>query len=209
LEYELLGNNVSYTVSKSASNYKTMNALGMAEVEFYKEATKKGVYQHKGFIDVVSQPCQGTVFTTFLPRETSAASTAKQIIQTPPQSCTETILLVEDDEMVLELASIMLEKSGYKVLATQTAELAITLAREHTDRINLLLTDVIMPNMNGKDIAFELKTICPDMKVLFMSGYTADIIATQGVIADNTHFLQKTFTIRVLTAKVRSVLDEI
>jgi CheY-like chemotaxis protein len=167
------------------------------------------VKQNKGFIDVVSELGQGTVFTIFLPRETNAVTDVKEIVQAPSQSYTETILLVEDDKMLLELASIMLDKSGYKVLAAQSADLAVTLAHEHTDKINLLLTDVIMPNMNGKELSDKLKTICPEMKVLFMSGYTADIITTQGVIADNTHFLQKPFTIQTLTAKVRSVLNEV
>jgi two-component system cell cycle sensor histidine kinase/response regulator CckA len=143
------------------------------------------IKQNKGFIDVASQLGQGTVFTIFLPRETNAVTDMKEIVQTTVQPCNETILLVENDDMLLKLATIMLEKSGCKVLSAQTAELAIKLAREYTYKIHLLLTDVIMPNMNGKDIYIQSKTICPDVKIHFMSGYTADIIATQGVIADN------------------------
>ena len=101
----------------------------------------------------------------------------------------------------------MLEESGYTVLAAITTDHAQTLAKEHPGPIHLLISDMIMPVMNGKELSDKLQPLRPEMKVLFLSGYTAEIISNQGVLEDEIHFLQKPFSLEALTAKVREVLD--
>ena len=139
--------------------------------------------------------------------ETSETSATSAIEPRSSYRGNETVLIVEDDEGLLALETMMLESNGYKVLTALTVDIANTLAQENSEHIDLLLTDVIMPEMNGWDLSISLLAIVPKMKVLFMSGYTADILASQGIIADEIQFLQKPFTLKTLTAKVREVLD--
>jgi CheY-like chemotaxis protein len=101
----------------------------------------------------------------------------------------------------------MLERLGYRVITAATPGEAIRLARESSDEIRLLITDVVMPEMNGRDLARNLLSLYPDLARLFMSGYTADVIAHHGVLDDGVHFLQKPFSARELAAKVREALD--
>ena len=108
--------------------------------------------------------------------------------------------------MVLEMATVMLERQGYTVWTAVSPGEAIRLAREEAGDIHLLMTDVVMPGMNGRDLARELQTIYPDLKCLFMSGYTADVIAHHGVLDSGVHFLQKPFSMQSLAAKVREAL---
>lgn len=101
----------------------------------------------------------------------------------------------------------MLARQGYAVLAAATPAVAVQLAREHAGTIHLLVTDVVMPEMNGRELARTILTLHPDVERLFMSGYTADVIAHHGVLNEGVHFIQKPFTMKALAAKVRSVLD--
>ena len=165
------------------------------------------VEQNKGFVNVFSEPKRGSTIHVYFPKEYDAIPYAIGSNSEPNQRGTETLLLVEDDTMLLEIETAMLEQNGYKVLQAATVRHAEDLAREYAGRIDLLVTDVIMPEMNGKDLSEKLTDFSPEMKVLFMSGYTADIIASHGVISDNIQFLQKPFTIDALTSKVRAVLD--
>ena len=119
----------------------------------------------------------------------------------------ETILLVEDDPAILDVTTLILQKQGYSVLAASTPGKAINLAAEHLDEIHLLMTDVIMPEMNGRDLARNLSSNYPQLKCLFMSGYTANVIAPHGVLEEGVYFIQKPFTLQLLAAKVREVLD--
>jgi DNA-binding response OmpR family regulator len=119
----------------------------------------------------------------------------------------ETILLVEDEPAILEMIRRMLARQGYVVLAAATPAVAVQLAREHAGTIHLLVTDVVMPEMNGRELARTILTLHPDVARLFMSGYTADVIAHHGVLNEGVHFIQKPFTMKALAAKVRSVLD--
>ena len=119
----------------------------------------------------------------------------------------ETILLVEDDPAILDVTTLILQKQDYSVLAAGTPGKAISLAAEHLEEIHLLITDVIMPEMNGRDLARNLQSIYPQLKCLFMSGYTADLIAHHGVLEEGVYFIQKPFTLQLLAAKVREVLD--
>ena len=132
----------------------------------------------------------------------------QETTEKPLRRGAETILLVEDDEMLLRLVATMLEESGYTVLAAITTDLAQSLAKEHPGPIHLLISDMIMPVMNGKELSVRLQPLQPEMKTLFLSGYTADIISDQGVIEDEIHFLQKPFSLEALTTKVREVLDD-
>ena len=102
----------------------------------------------------------------------------------------------------------MLEKQGYTVLAASTPGEALCLAKEHGSEIHLLMTDVVMPGMNGRDLAENLLFLCPHLKHLFSSGYTADIITQQGVLGEGVHFIQKPFTSQSLATKIREALDK-
>ena len=165
------------------------------------------VKQNKGFIDVFSDPGQGTAFHIHFPRIPSQSMAAQESVARALPGGTETILLVEDDAMVLRLTTTMLEKTGYTVLAASGIDLAIAFAKKHSGPIQLLLTDLIMPEMNGRDLRDILQVLRPEMKVIFMSGYTDDLISKQGVIEDSLHFLQKPVSFETLTTKVREVLD--
>ena len=167
------------------------------------------VKQNNGFIDVYSEPGQGTTFKIYLPRHAAEAGrTAKMDAAQPAARGHETILLVEDEPMILDIAVKMLERQGYTVLAAATPGEAIRLAREHAGEIHLLMTDVVMPEMNGRDLAKNLLSLYPNLKRLFMSGYTADVIAHHGVLDEGVQFIQKPFSVQTLAVKVREVLDE-
>ncbi len=169
------------------------------------------VKQNDGFIDVESKPNHGTTVRIYLPRYTGeavdapAAEAADDTAGALPRGG-ETILLVEDEPALLRLTARMLEDQGYTVLAESTPGGAIELARNGACRASLLMTDVIMPEMNGQTLAEILLTICPRLKCLFVSGYPADVIARHGVLGEGTHFLEKPFSDVSLSAAVRSAL---
>jgi len=173
-------------------------------------ATVYGVVkQNNGFINVYSEPGQGTTFTIYLPRHRAkeAPLPDKEAIR-PAARGHETILLVEDEPAILRMTTMILERTGYKVLAAGTPGEAIALAREHAGDIHLLMTDVVMPEMNGRDLAKNLLSLYPNLKRLFMSGYTANVIAHHGVLDEGVQFIQKPFAKQDLAVKVREVLDE-
>jgi two-component system sensor histidine kinase EvgS len=166
------------------------------------------VKQNDGFIYVTSEPGKGTTFKIYLPRfkdETAQVPSEKSVGKR--LTGTETILLVEDDAAVLNLSKIILEKLGYTVLASPTPIQAIRLVEEHQGDLHLLITDVVMPEMNGRELAEQLSTIRPNLKCLYMSGYTADVITHRGILAEGVNFIQKPFGSDALAARVREVLD--
>jgi len=166
------------------------------------------VKQNDGFINVYSEPGLGTTFTIYLPRHSDkVAGEVPEPTSQPLQQGQETILLVEDEPSVLAMATKILLRQGYTVLAANSPGDAFRLAREHAGEIALLLTDVVMPEMSGRELAESLTRLNPQLKRLFMSGYTSDIIAHHGVIDEGVHFIQKPFTMNDLAAKVRQVLD--
>lgn len=166
------------------------------------------VKQNNGFINVYSEPGQGTTVRIYLPRLAGGAtSLVKGAVVRSAECGSEIILLVEDEPMILEMTTTMLKLQGYNVLPAATPGEAIRLAREHAGEIHLLMTDVVMPEMNGKDLAKNLLSLYPDLKRLFMSGYTANVIAHHGVLDEGVNFIQKPFSMDDLAAKIRDVLD--
>lgn len=173
-------------------------------------ATTYGIIkQNNGFINVYSEPEAGTTFKIYLPCCKAHEDKTPDVSSSETNlSGNETILLVEDEPMILELAETMLIRLGYKIVTANSAEEAIRQARNHDGKIDLLMTDVVMPEMNGRDLASKLIVLHPNLKHLFMSGYTANVIAHHGVLDEGVNFIQKPFTLKDLSTKVRNVLDE-
>ncbi len=167
------------------------------------------VKQNKGFIWVYSELGQGTTFKIYMPRAEEKVKTEEKV-QTPEKhlSGSETVLVVEDDDSLLNLAQKTLLQYGYRVLTAKNGEDALRIGKEYEGQIDLLLTDVVMPMMNGKETAKRLQPLFPQMKVIYMSGYTDDAIVHFGVLEPGINFLQKPFSPEPLAIKVREVLDK-
>jgi PAS domain S-box-containing protein len=166
------------------------------------------VKQNNGFINVYSEPGQGSTFKIYLPRFFADEDTNMTVPEKKaPAGGTETILLVEDEPSILRMTRMMLERKGYTVLSAATPTAAIEKAKNHSGSIDLLMTDVVMPEMNGRDLSRQITDLYPDIRLLFMSGYTANVIAHQGVLDDGVAFIQKPFSMADITEKVRELLD--
>ncbi len=166
------------------------------------------VKQNNGFIYVNSKPGEGSTFSIYLPRHVGKpAKRQKEDPVEPDKRGHETILLVEDEPSILKMITMMLESRGYIVLDAITPGAAINLAEEYNGEIHLLLTDVVMPKMNGRDLAENILLLCPDIKCLFMSGYSVNVIAHRHVLDEVVNFIQKPFSMQDLTIKVREALD--
>lgn len=169
------------------------------------------IKQHGGFINVYSEPGRGTTFKIYLPfikSEFEEAGTIKEIAPYPAGG-TEMVLIAEDDEAVRKLIRDVLERFGYKVIAAEDGEDAIEKFRENKEEIRLLLLDLIMPRKSGKNVYEEIKEIKPDIKAIFLSGYTADILFKRGILDEGLDFIHKPFSPREILRKVREVLDSI
>jgi two-component system, cell cycle sensor histidine kinase and response regulator CckA len=168
------------------------------------------VKQNDGFIEVSSETGTGTVFRIYLPKclAEPLGPQAGNEPEKPPQG-NETVLIVEDESAILKLGSTILQRQGYTVLTAATPVEAMQVVSDHTDEIQLLITDVVMPEMNGKDLVERLRTRKPDLKCLYMSGYTADTIAHHGVLDEGVRFLQKPFSVLELATQVRRAIDEL
>ena len=168
------------------------------------------VKQSGGYIWVYSEPQKGTAFKVYLPRVTAAGeAVAPQPVADAAEAAVgqETILLVEDEDTVRELTAYYLQTQGYTVFAAAAPAAAIELSNAHRGHIDLLLTDVIMPGMNGHELAQRISAVRPEIKVLYMSGYTENAIGRNGTLDAGVTLLQKPFTLPTLKAKVREVLD--
>jgi PAS domain S-box-containing protein len=179
----------------------TGTGLGLATVH-------GAVKQNQGFLRVTSEVGRGTAFEIYLPRH--VGTTESRRIEAPAPAAQrggETILVVEDEPGILNITTRQLTSQGYTVLRASGPLEALRLAREHVGELHLLLSDVVMPEMNGRQLAQTLRALFPQLKLLFMSGYTADVIATRGVLDEGVNFIQKPFTRNELATKVREALD--
>jgi len=173
------------------------------------------VRQNNGFVNVYSEPGKGTTFKIYLPaykegregNEGREGPVCEQAMAEPAAKGGEAVLVVEDEPATLDMAKLMLERLGYAVLTAPNPDEAVRLAESLSAPIHLLVTDVVMPGMNGRELADRLVALHPDLKCLFMSGYTADVIARQGVLDQGVSFIQKPFSLRELGVKVREVLE--
>lgn len=165
------------------------------------------VKQSGGSIGVYSEPGGGATFKIYFPRAEAPVDTAPAAPVADLTRGTETVLLVEDAEPVRASVRRMLERCGYVVLEAESGAAALELARAHGRPIHLLLTDVVLTDMKGTEVAIQLAHVRPELRVLYMSGYTDDAIVRNGVLQAGIAFLQKPFTLSALARKIRSVLD--
>ncbi len=167
------------------------------------------VKQSGGYVLVESEPRLGTTFRIYLPRVEDALEPAGMVGTSRSQAGgSETVLLVEDEESVRQLVRETLESRGYKILEAENGEAALQIVSGYSDKIDMLITDVVMPGMGGRELSARLCASCPEIKVLYLSGYTEDAIVHEGVVDPDTAFLQKPFTLQALSRKVREVLGE-
>ena len=164
------------------------------------------VEQSGGSVDVYSEKGRGTTFKIYLPSVEGKAETAVTAGPVPAPTGTETVLLVEDEGALRSMIREALEDAGYRVLEAGMPLQALAIAESHPGNIHLMLTDVVMPGMSGRDLAVRLKPLRPGAAVVFMSGYTDDAIGQHGLLELGTHFLQKPFTSHQLLQKIREVL---
>jgi len=168
------------------------------------------VKQSGGQVGVYSEPGKGTTFKVYLTRiEGAADHSAQRVLSSDSPKGTETILMVEDDPSVRKLARTILDNNGYNVLEAEGGDAALRLSKQHERPIELMLTDVVMPGTSGRELAQSVAISRPEMKVLYMSGYTDDAIVHHGILDADTPFIQKPFTPDSLLRKVRDVLDKV
>jgi two-component system cell cycle sensor histidine kinase/response regulator CckA len=172
-------------------------------------ATVYGIIkQNDGFINVYSEPGRGTTFKIYIPRSTEEAI-VKEEAEAPLLTMigSGTVLLVEDDEMVRTMTTEMLEAIGYTALATGSPLEALAFFEKDNVHIDLVITDVVMPGMSGKELNVRIEAIRPGVRVLFMSGYTTNVIAHRGVLDEGVYFIQKPFSMSDLARKVSEAVS--
>lgn len=165
------------------------------------------VKQNNGCINVYSEPGRGTTFKIYLPSVAAPAGTHTEPMVRTIAKGTETVLVVEDEASILTLVTAVLERCGYRVLAAGLPSEALQMVARYKARIDLLITDVVMPEMNGKAMKERVAERYPDIGVLFMSGYATSAIVHRGILEEDVHFIQKPFSVNSLANKVREVLD--
>jgi PAS domain S-box-containing protein len=165
------------------------------------------VKQNNGFINVYTEEGIGTTFRVYLPLVQGPIKPKTKTVDVLSKKGTETVLLVEDEEMVRDLAETILTRHGYNVINTECGADAVEMCKTFSGKIHLLLTDVIMPGMTGREVFEKVKTIRPEIRVLYMSGYTENVIAHHGVLQDGSTFIPKPFSVDGLAKKVREILD--
>jgi CheY-like chemotaxis protein len=164
------------------------------------------VKQSGGYIAAESTPGAGTTFTIYLPRQESGAARPRTSMDVPTVAGTETVLLVEDEEQVRELGRRVLERAGYTVLAAVDAESAVAIADRHAGHIHLLITDIVLPRVSGRELAARLGIHRPAIKVLYVSGTTDNAVSRHRMLDPGTEFLEKPFSLERLLLKVRQAL---
>lgn len=164
------------------------------------------VKQNKGFIHAVSETGRGSTFTIYLPAAGEMESCAENIPEATPQQGSGTILIVEDDEMVLNMVADMVQALGYRVIAHLNPLDALSFCENKESQIDLVITDVVMPALSGKELRERLRAARPELNVLFMSGYTTDTIAHHGILEEGVQFLQKPFSLNDLAGRVSQLI---
>lgn len=214
------GNFVRLEVHDNGSGMDEETLLNLFEPFFTTKEAEQGtglglatvygiIQQNGGFVNVESAPGEGSTFRLFFPCFEESDGVCEEKGDGAELSAgSETVLLVEDEPAVLNMTKTILENLGYNVLATLNPVEAITLAENHCETIDLLLTDVVMPQMNGRELAEMLQEKHPHLKIIFMSGYTANVLAPHGVLESGLNFIQKPFSINDLSVKVREVLEK-
>jgi PAS domain S-box-containing protein len=165
------------------------------------------VKQNRGFVNVYSEIGHGTTFRIYIPREVNLDPAEHHPFQGEAVGGSETILIVEDEPAILEMTKIMLQRMGYVVLEANSVREAIRIAEEKADKIDILLTDVVMPEMNGRDLAELIKNHTPEISIIFMSGYTPNVVAQHGIFQEGEYFVQKPFTRHELAKQIRMALS--
>jgi len=166
------------------------------------------VKQNNGYVWVYSEPGKGTTFKVYFPKVAEDVTTGKEQAKVSDEiSGSETVLIVEDNDALRKLAKNVLWKYGYEILEAENGEKALNVSETHEGPIHLLLTDVVMPRMSGTDLSEKLRSIRPETRVIYMSGYTADAIVRNGIFRQNINFIEKPFSLESLAKKVRQVLD--
>lgn len=166
------------------------------------------IKQHNGFINVYSEQGVGTTFTIYLPLITSAIMEETGVEEELPEKRSATILVADDDPSVRELSEKVLGMFGYTVITAEDGDDAVRKFQENKDTIDLIVLDIIMPKMNGKEVSDEVKVIRPGMKTVYISGYPADFITSRGMLDEKIELIEKPFNPRNLLRKVREVLDK-
>jgi two-component system cell cycle sensor histidine kinase/response regulator CckA len=165
------------------------------------------VKQNEGFINVYSEPGKGTTFKIYIPRSMEEAVAKEAAEESLPASATGTVLLVEDDDMVRTISTEMLQAIGYTVLSTGSPSEALSFFEKGDAAIDLVITDVVMPVMSGKELSKRIEAIRPGVRVLFMSGYTTNVIAHRGVLDEGVYFIQKPFSTSDLARKINETIN--
>ncbi len=217
-DYGKVGEYALLSISDSGAGMDERTRERIFEPFFTTKETGKGtglglsivfgiIKQHNGYINVYSEPGKGTTFKIYLPLIGSGIKESDLTEIVPPAGGTETILVAEDEAAVRKAIKSMLEKFGYKIIEAVDGEDAIDKFAEGLDDIRLVILDVIMPKRNGKEVNEEIKKLSPGVKVLFTSGYTADIIHRKGILDKGLHFISKPLMPNELLRIVREVLD--
>ena len=212
------GRYVEISVSDTGSGMDEMTRQRIFEPFFTTKGVGKGtglglsilygiIKQHTGEITVYSEQGEGTTFKIYLPQVTDTVQEQDVELGVVPQGGSETILLIEDDKVLRILEKDILEQFGYRVIEAENGEIAMEKFHEYQEEIDCLLLDVIMPKKNGKEVYEAIRIIRPGIKVLFTSGYTAEIIHRQGILAEELNFISKPATPTELLRKLRQVLD--
>lgn len=165
------------------------------------------VEQHHGFIECQSEPNRGTVFHLHFPAVQGEAGVRNREVERQTPRGSETVLLIEDEEPVRRVTGMLLESLGYRVLPVSDGSEAVRLFREQHQSIDVALLDVIMPGMNGAQVLLELQRIRPDIKSIFMSGHTADVITGKGLLKEPVQLILKPVSLQELAARMRQTLD--